>query len=54
VPSTSVAAGTELLSTVFSPVPFVLSAATGMSFVPVTVIVTVFAALTPPLLSVAV
>jgi hypothetical protein len=54
VPSTSVATGTLDDKTAFSPVVLLESAATGMSFVPVTVMVTVLATLTPPLLSVAV
>jgi hypothetical protein len=54
VPSTSVAAGTFEDRTAFSVVPADAFAATGMSLVPVTVIVTVLAVLTPPLLSVAV
>jgi hypothetical protein len=54
VPSTSVAAGTDEDRTEFSVVPAVAFAATGMSLVPVTVMVTVLATLTPPLLSVAV
>ncbi len=54
VPSASVAAGTLEASTAFSPVPTVVSLAIGRSLVPVTVIVTVAGALTPPLLSVAV
>jgi hypothetical protein len=54
VPSTSVAAGTLLESTAFSPVPLLSSLATGTSLVPLTVMVTVLGALTPPLSSVAV
>jgi hypothetical protein len=54
VPSTSVAAGTFEDRTTFSPVDALAFAATGMSLVPVTVIVTVLAVLTAFRLSVAV
>jgi hypothetical protein len=54
VPSMSVATGTLDDSTAFSAVVAAPLAATGMSFVPVTVMVTVLAVLTPPSLSVAV
>ena len=50
----SVGTGTLLASTVSSSVPFVSSVATGLSLVPVTVMVTVATLLTPPSLSVAI
>ena len=54
VPSTSLAAGTAPFRTAFSPVVWASALATGRSFVPVTVMVTVAGLLTPVSLSVAV
>jgi hypothetical protein len=54
VPSTSVAAGTLVDSVEVLTVLLAELEATGASLVPVTVIVTVLAVLTPPSLSVAV
>ena len=54
MPSTSVAAGTAPVSSVFSSVVGVASVATGRSLLPVTVMVTVAGVLMPVSLSVAV